>query len=147
MAQVEASTVIDRPVEAVFAYATNPDTWPRWTTVVQEARITSSGEMGSGTIIHTVAQFMGRTFEVDQVIIEYEPNRLMKGTTTAGSTELQITNTFEPVEDSRARVTWGIEGETGSSFKAAEPVITQLIKRQIETQLGNLKDIMESGTE
>src|SRR5437762_12825692 len=105
MPRVEGSTVIDRPVEAVFAYATNPDTWPRWTTAVQEARITSGGPLGQGATIRTVAQFMGRTFEVDQVIIEYEPNRVMNGKTTSGSVEFLITNTFEPVDGSSARLT------------------------------------------
>ena len=51
--------------------------------------------------------------------------------------------TFEPM-DGGTRVNTTIEGEPGGFFKLAEPLIVSMSKRQFQSDLDNLKDLMEA---
>jgi hypothetical protein len=44
-------------------------------------------------------------------------------------------------------VTWSIEGEPEGFFRVAAPVLRGMVKRQVESQLGNLKDLLEAGAD
>ena len=49
MVKIEVSAVIDRPVEDVFAFMSNPENDPQWQSDTAETKITSQGPMGVGT--------------------------------------------------------------------------------------------------
>jgi len=61
----------------------------------------------------------------------------------SGPFPLQVTVTFEPLEGG-TRVNTTIEGEPGGFFKLAEPLIVSVSKRQSQSDLDNLKDLMEA---
>ena len=46
MIREQADTHIDRSVDVVFAYMTDIGRFPEWSTVVQEATLTSAGPLG-----------------------------------------------------------------------------------------------------
>ena len=41
------------------------------------------------------------------------------------------------------KVTFTLQGEAGGFFKLAEPIVTRSTQRQWETNLANLKDLLE----
>ena len=144
MARVEASVVINRPVEEVFAFATNPENDPQWQTSMLESEQTSEGPMGVGATVRGVAQFLGQRIEWTSEVTEYEPNRkIVHKVTPPAPISLEQSETFEPVEGG-TRVTIVGEGETGGFFRLAEPIVIRMYERQIEANLGNLKDILEA---
>lgn len=63
MIETEASTIIRKPVDEVFAYATDPAKEPTWHTDALEARPLSPGPIGVGsrtTFAPLMRRMMGR---------------------------------------------------------------------------------------
>ncbi|HEX9038527.1 MAG TPA: SRPBCC family protein [Ktedonobacterales bacterium] len=143
MATLEFSIVINRPVEEVFAFVGNPENYPKWFSGSREVKITSAGPIGVGTTFRTVISLLGRRIEGDIEFTEYEPNRSFTEKTTSGPFPVESRVTFERVEGG-TRITDTQLAEPGGFFKLAEPLLARLIKRQIEADLANLKDLLEA---
>ena len=143
MARFDVSTTIKRPVEDVFAVMSNVENNPKWSSVALEAEQTSPGPIGVGTTARVVAKVLGRRMESDFEVTEFEPNRKFVSQSKSGPFPLQVSVTFEPIEGG-TRVNTTIEGEPGGFFKLAEPLIVSVSKRQSQSDLDNLKDLMEA---
>jgi uncharacterized protein YndB with AHSA1/START domain len=143
MARIEASVVIDRPVEEVFEFATDPGKMSLWQTGVSEAEQTSEGPMGVGTTMRGVGHFLGRRIESTSEITHYELNKRIDTKMVSGPMKLEESDIFEPVGDG-TRVTFVLEGDSGGFFKLAEPLVIRMTQREYEKSLANLKDILEA---
>jgi uncharacterized membrane protein len=144
MIKVETSVMINRPIEEVFVYATNPENIPIWRSHVMEVKQTSEVPVGVGTTMTQVVRFLELQFETTAEVTEYEPNRKYGGKQTSGSAQLNGVMTFEPVRDG-TKVTTIAEVEPGGLLKVAEPIIARVLQRESEHNLATLKDIMEVG--
>lgn len=143
MARIEASVVIGRPIEEVFAFVTDIEKLPRWAAELVEAKVTSQGPVGVGTTWSGVVQFLGRRMENTHQITEFEPNRKFGSETIASPVPLKGEFTFEAVVGG-TKVTMVAEVEPGSFFQPAEPVFGRLVQEQYESNLANLKEILEA---
>ena len=143
MIKVEVSAVINRPVEEIFDYMSNPENSPKWQSGVLEAEQTSKGPTGVGATTREVRKFMGRQIDQTFEITEYEPNRLIRQKTISGPMKLDTIYAFESAEGG-TRVTMGGEGDSGGFFMLADPLINRMAKRQMEADLANLKDMLEA---
>jgi uncharacterized membrane protein len=143
MLKIETSTVINRPVAEVFAVLTNVENNPKWASGFLEAKKTSEGPIGVGTTWHAVQKSMGQRVEAEADVTEYEPNRKFALRSKTGPFPVKLQNTFEPAEGG-TRVNFKLEGEPGGFFKLAEPLVARMAKRNIESDLANLKDLMEA---
>lgn len=143
MATLEISTVINRPVEEVFAFVSNPENSPKWSSLSREVTITSAGPIGVGTTYRSVVAFLGRRIEGETEITEYEPNRRFAEQSKSGPFPIENRTTFERV-DGGTRVNFTTVAEPGGFFKLAEPLLVSMIKRQFEADFANLKDLLES---
>jgi uncharacterized membrane protein len=144
MVRVEDSIIVNRPIEEVFAYVTDIERFPEWTSFVRRAEKTSDGPVGLATTLRTDLQFLGRQFTSEQVITEFVPNRVFAGKSVSGPLPMTITTTVEPAGGG-TKVTQSIEGESKGFFGLADPILEQVGKRQLHAQLGTLKDLLESG--
>ncbi len=143
MPTFDVSTTIKRPVADVFAVLSNVANNPKWSSVALEAKQTSPGPIGVGTTARFVGKVLGRRIESDFEVTEFEPNRKFASLSKSGPIPLQVTVTFEPIEGG-TRVNTTIEGEPGGFFKLAEPLMVSMGKRQFQSDLDNLKDMMEA---
>ena len=143
MAKIKASVVINRPVEDVFAYVADPEKVSQWAGPVIESKQTSEGSVGLGTTTSRVTQFLGRTIEAIHVITEYEPGRVYADRTTSGPVPIHSRILFD-AGDGGTKVT--IEGELQAAgfFKIAEPIMLRVARRQVETDVQTLKEILEA---
>ncbi|MEO8287873.1 MAG: SRPBCC family protein [Chloroflexota bacterium] len=65
---------INRPVAEVFAYVTDPASFPRWAgSLVKESRKISAGPVGVGTTFTQMDMLMGRRFTSKMRVVTYEP--------------------------------------------------------------------------
>jgi uncharacterized protein YndB with AHSA1/START domain len=142
MATLEISTVINRPVEEVFAFVSNPENIPKWSSLSRGVTITSAGPIGVGTTYRSVVAFLGRRIEGETKITEYEPNRSFAEKSQSGPFPIENRTTCERV-DGGTRVTFTTVAEPGGFFKLAEPLLVGMIKRQFEADFANVKDLME----
>jgi len=143
MATVETSVFIERPVEQVFAYTSDPARVAEWAGPVVESKQTSPGAVGVGTTSTRVTQMLGRTMEATYEITEYEPNKAFADVTTSGPVQINSRLLFDAV-DGGTKVTIIGDLEPGGFFKLAEPLILRTARRQVAADAQTLKDLLES---
>jgi uncharacterized protein YndB with AHSA1/START domain len=148
----EASVEINRPVEEVFSYTSNPENFPQWAATVREVRQDAPGEGGGGRGPHNregerftaMQQALGRRFEAPFEVIAYETNRRYAHRSREGHpVPLTMDFTYEPVSSEGTRFTPRIEAEPGGFFGLVGPVLERVIRRQMRTNLETLKDLLE----
>ena len=143
MATFNVSTTIKRPVEDVFAVLSNVENNPKWSSAALESEQTSAGPIGVGTTARFVGKFLGRRIESESEVTEFEPNRKYSWQSKSGPFPIKASTTFEQIEGG-TRVNTTAEAEPGGFFKLAEPLIVSMGKRQFQSDLDNLKDLMEA---
>jgi uncharacterized protein YndB with AHSA1/START domain len=144
MIKVEVSTVIARPIEEVFAFVTDHRNDMRWQDGLLETTVTPNGPAGVGTRIHEVRKWMGRRIESTGIITEYIPNLKSARKTLDGPTEVEGYVAFEPGEGG-TKVTQHMEMKPGGFMALAEPLVSSGLRRAMEKNFGDLKDLLESG--
>ena len=143
MNEFEVVTVIERPVEAVFAFLVDPTKTADWTPGVTEARQTSDGPVGVGTTVLFIGRFLGRGFESLSECTDYVPNQKFTSKSISGPIHLEVDSTLQAVEGG-TRLATVYRGESRGFFKLAEPVIVRLTKKHFETAAENLKALLEA---
>jgi uncharacterized protein YndB with AHSA1/START domain len=140
--KVEISGEIKRPVEEVFAYATDPAKAPEWRSGVLECRADPPGAMRVGSKIHTVLRFLGRRIEGTAEVTEFVPDKKLVQRTNSPF-PLELIYLAEPTADG-TKVTVGAVGEPGGFFKVAESVLVRIVKKQGQAELETLKKLLEA---
>ena len=144
MTKLDTSVVINRPIEEVFAFATDLEKMTQWSAELVEVKKTSEGPVGVGTTFSAVASVLGRQLEVDNEVSAYEPNTKYSIKVTSGPITGGGGYTFEPVEGG-TKATFGFDADLGGFFRMAEPLVVRMLRRQYETNLNHLKDLLEAG--
>jgi ligand-binding SRPBCC domain-containing protein len=139
--RLEKSIVIQRPVETVFAFITEMRNVPRWT-LACEIRQTGEGPIGIGSRFVQFVDVLGQKFEITTEITAYEPPKVFALKTISGPFPLENTFTFAP-DEAGTLVTAVGEGEPGNVLKLAKPLMTAMVKNQVESQLRQLKRLLE----
>ncbi|MDQ2934690.1 MAG: SRPBCC family protein [Chloroflexota bacterium] len=143
MGKVEASITIHRSVEDVFAVVSNFEHNSKWSSATVEDKITSPGPIGVGSKARLVSKFLGRRIENFAEVTEFELNRRVTMRSTSRPMPFQGSLTLEPVEGG-TRVNTTFKLEPGGLIKLAEPLVMTMAKRQWDSDLANLKDLMEA---
>lgn len=143
MAKFEINLVINRPIEEVFAFISNPENQPRWRAATLEIKRVSSEPLDVGSTVRGRFTFLGRPFEGNLEIIARQPHRSYATRLVEGPFPLEAHYTLEPTE-SGTRLTLVIEGQPGGFFKLAETLVVSMAKRSYESDLHNLKEMLEA---
>jgi hypothetical protein len=98
MERYELSTMINWPIEEVFAVLANLENDLKWRTEWVDARKTSEGPIGLGTRFSLIAKAFGRRIETVYETIQYEPNRIAAWKAMSGPLPLTFRRTVERVE-------------------------------------------------
>jgi uncharacterized protein YndB with AHSA1/START domain len=144
MIEIENSVVINRPVDEIFEFMADAENHPQWQSGAQEVVKTSEGSIGVGTTYTGVNRIMGRRLESYIEYTAYEPNKRLAAKVTQRPVPFQFEMTFEPAAEGRTKVNVKGTGEPGGFFKLAAPILARMIKRRTETNLANLKDLLEA---
>jgi len=141
MIKFQESKVINRPVEAVFAYATDPKNMRLW----QTENVVAEKSLAEGKQLRTVKGLgvkAGFVCETPELI----PNQKIASRVTGGGKLGRLCATgfwkFDPVDQS-TRVTMGWEVELAGLLKLAAPVFAPLARRTVSRDLANLKKALE----
>jgi uncharacterized protein YndB with AHSA1/START domain len=141
MASIETTIVIERPVDDVFRFVSEPENARSWAPAVQE--VTTDGPIGPGTTGREVRSFLGRRMVMDWVVSEYEPNRRVGFRYVTGPLPATAIFTFEPVaEGTRLTCRSNIEGR--GLFRLVEPLMAWEGKKEDETNFRTLKQLLEA---
>jgi len=141
MTRAEVDVVIERPLEQVFAFISDPSRWPEWTSGLLEGHA-SETPIRKGTQLTAVMKFLGRRIDTRIEITEYELNKRVASRTTS-PVYMEHSYTFETTKGG-TRVHFLAEGESSGLFKLAEPVISRMYQRQSEGDFQTAKEILEA---
>ena len=143
--KVEQSVIINLPPEDIFAYMSNLEYLPDWSSVVIFARKISSEEMLIGTTIRCTIRILGRWLDTTFEIVECVPNRYLTFNSITGVAPRLICYRFEPVEGGGTNVSLEeIIYFLGGFLGLTEPVVISVTRRQIAHDLLTLKDLLEA---
>lgn len=141
--EAEIAIEIDRPVEEVFAAATDIDRFPDWSVSLSEVRKTSEGALGVDSTLLFMGKQLGRRYEAPVVVTEYVINERFTTKTTGGPFYIEVGYLFEK-GGSGTRFTTHVRGESKGFFKVAEPIVYRITKKQFETAAETLKAMLEA---
>ena len=143
MITVETSIEIRRPVEAVFAFVADPRNEPQWEATVKEVRVTPDGPPAVGTKVTKVGSFLGVKLEATNEITALEPNRSLSFKGSSGPASMEATMYFEAVGEG-THLSFTSQIEPGGLFKMAGSLFASQAKKQLETDLQRLKEVLEA---
>src|SRR5215208_7562077 len=143
MAKIEVSTVINRPVEEVFAVLSNEENRSKWSSTTIEVKKTSEGPIGMGTTWRGVDRVFGRQMERESVYTEYEPNRKITQKSISGPVPFEVQFIYETTTGG-TQVIVIAEAQPSGLFKLAGPLVMRLRKRQFASDLATFKAMIEA---
>jgi carbon monoxide dehydrogenase subunit G len=133
---------INRPVEQVFTYTSNPEKYVEWRPGFEEAKVTSSMPLRVGSTFCMTARFLGRRMEINAEFTEFQPNKLYAFKTTSGPVKSEGIVKFEPVNGG-TQITMNAETKYGGLLRFAEPLLRGLSYKNLENQMQYLKAVLE----
>lgn len=144
MVKGQATIQIDRPPKDVFTYVTDLANFPRWQGEVIEAELLSEPPLRPGSHARGAGKLLGRRIELTIEVTVFEPGHKFAFKSITGPIKSENSFIFESA-DGGTRLTESSEGELAGFFGLAEPLVGRTINRQFETNLANLKDLLENG--
>jgi len=146
MMKVKQSVVINLPPEEIFAYLADLDNLVDWSSPVVAVRKISQGAMCVGGVLRTTMRFLGRWLDITFEVVEFELGRCLTIKSISGAAPCLFSYQFEPVEDNGTNVCLETVIHFTGMAGLAEPVVTRVIRRQLEHDLLTLKDMLEAST-
>jgi len=141
MVNVEASVMIDRPVEEVWKFIMDLSKVSTWDTGVLEVKQTSTGPPGVGSTCDIREKM--RNMTISMRVTEYEPNRRFSFEHTSGPMKGSIiTESIENI-DGKTRFTFSHDLKLSGFYKLLG-VMKGRMRREVVVILNNAKRILES---
>jgi uncharacterized protein YndB with AHSA1/START domain len=133
---------IDRPVEEVFDYVSDPRNFPRWNSAVQSVNPTSGqGEPGSTYLMER--ELPGGRAENGIEVVDRERPGSFTIRTTSGPTPFVYRYRFD-FDGGATQLELIAEVELSGIAGALGPLASRGVKRGVDSNLADLKRILES---
>ena len=143
MIAFETEVGIDRPVEEVFAYVSDPLNFPRWNSAVQGVRKTSVGHNGVAST-YSMERTLPSGRAVNELeVVASEPPRTFAIRTTAGPTPFLYRYQFS-AENGETIVKLDAEVELPGAAAFLPQLARRLVKKGVDDNLATLKRILEA---
>jgi len=140
----ETSVRIDRPVDEVFDYVSDPTSFPRWNSAVQKVRQTSEGADGVGATYLMERDLPGGRAENELEVVEVNRPTLFVIRTTSGPTPFTYRYVLGE-DDGATLLQLAAEVELGGVAGALGPLASRAVKRGVDSNFADLKRILEGG--
>jgi ligand-binding SRPBCC domain-containing protein len=142
MITFETSTRINRPLEEVFAYVSEPRNLPRWNSAVQAVRRTSAGDSGvASTYLMERALSTGRAVNELEVVTREWP-REFAIRTTGGPTPFRYRYGFS-AENDETVVHLKAEIDLIGPATLVPQLARRAVKNGVDDNFATLKQILE----
>ena len=143
MIKNEKIITINRPIKEVFAYVSDLKTGSQWQSGLLEVRRVTEGPAGVGTQYTSARKFLGKRVESGIEFTTYEPDKKLVFKSISGPSAFEESFLFESTPEG-TRITTVLELQTGGLMGLADPLILSGLKRDMDTDFGTLKDVLES---
>jgi uncharacterized membrane protein len=138
MIKIRSSVTIHRPVADVYSYVAEPEKHPHWQAGLVEVSHTADRKLTE------VRKVMGRRIEHTlDLVEEVENTRIHHRGGGAGHT-LERKWHFEDIDGKSTLVSLEVDNDTGGILGLGKPAFERMMKREIDNNLHNLKDLLEA---
>ena len=144
MVDVVCDIEIDRPLDEVYEYASDPAHAPEWYDNIDRVEWKSDPLVQIGSRVGFVATFLGRRLEYTYEITELVPGERLVMRTSEGPFPMETTYTWTALGPVRTRMTLRNTGEPSGFSKLAAPLMAPAMRRANRKDLAKLKAILES---
>ncbi len=141
---VQSDIVINRPVDAVAAYAADPSNTPEWYDRIDSVEWKSTPPAMRGTRVAFVARFLGRQLAYTYEFVDVVPGERLVMRTAEGPFPMETTYTWSEAGATSTHMTLRNRGEPAGFSKAIAPFMVPAIRRANRKDLARLKTILES---
>src|SRR6266571_3893356 len=144
--KVKHSVFINLPAEEIFAYLSDLENLVDWSSVTIAVRKSSLRAIGVGATVRSTIRLLGRWLDITLEIVECEPGRYLTIKSISGVAPCLFCYQFEPIENGGTNVSQEAEIHlTEEILGLAEPVVMNVVRRQLEHDLLTLRDMLEAG--
>jgi uncharacterized protein YndB with AHSA1/START domain len=145
MAPIVSTAEVSRPAEEVFAYVTDPSTFPEWQNGVVRGHMNESPTR-VGSQCTTVRNIGGREREVHTTITDYDPPRRWADRGVDGPIRAIVEVLVEPIADgSQSRVTINLDFTGHGIGRLLVPlVVRRQAAREMPENMKRLKQRLEA---
>ncbi len=143
MARTEVAQDIQRSPREVFEYVSSPEHFPDWAGMVIEAKNIRRPTFTQEGHYTSVSKFLGRRMDLDFRMTVTEDPLALRLESVGGPIPHSWLYTFEPKGDG-TQVTVVVDGDPGTFFALAAPLVMNVLHREIQTELLTLKSLLET---
>jgi carbon monoxide dehydrogenase subunit G len=143
MIEFELGALVDRPLQEVFDFLSNPLNLPKWQAMVGSIEQATPGALGVGSKYNVHAEMLGRKLDGVMEITAYEPPAKFGFTNQAGPMQVTVLMTLKPA-GTGTKITLHAQGNPGGVFKLAEGPLSHQVQSQMEANLARLKALLEA---
>ena len=143
MIAFETDVRINRRIEEVFAYVSDPLNFPRWNSAVQAMRQTSAGENGVASTYSLERELPTGRAVNELKIVASEPPRTFAIRTTAGPTPFLYRYRFT-TENGETVIKLDAEVELLGAASFLRQLAGRLVRKGVNDNLARLKKLLEA---
>jgi hypothetical protein len=134
---------IERSVDQVFGYLSEPGNWTQWLEGIVESRQEVAGSLGMGNRVQQVIKFLGRRFNVMAQVVEYQKDGRIGMRVLSGPFPMAWTHVLAPAGVGSS-LTTRLEVDPGTYFAIAGPLLKPVLQRHFDADHASLKALLES---
>jgi uncharacterized membrane protein len=139
---VTETTLIDRPLPEVAAYAMDPVNDTRWIGGIREVHWITDPPLRAGSRVRRVARFAGRSIHYVLEVTDLDPEARVVMRSVKAPFPMVVTYTFADA-GGRTRAGVRIQGGAGLLFRVTAPLMAWRVGRSIRGDLERLKRTLE----
>ena len=144
MVKITDSTIIDRPVEEIWSFVSDPGNDPKWYQGTMEVRQISEGPTALGTTFEAVIQFRGLSLVAGARCIVLNPNNEVTWKFTSGLMKRSTDSwRMEPMDDTSTRLTRVFDMSVSGLWRFIQPLVAHSTRRAHEAEIHHVKRILE----
>lgn len=141
------TTVIERPIEEVAAFAGDPSNAPTWYRRISSAEWETEPPITLGSRITFRARFLGRDLVYTYEVTEHTPGSQLAMRTSEGPFPMRTTYTWRPLSERATHMTLRNDGEPQGFSKLTAPIVSFAMRRAMTQDLAQLKRLLERRTD
>ncbi|MBD3631098.1 SRPBCC family protein [Cyclobacterium sp.] len=141
---VSTEVIINKAIDMVSDYASNPDYAPEWYINIKSAVWKTPKPLAVGSQVAFVAHFLGRKLAYTYEFIELIHRQKLVMRTTEGPFPMQTTYTWTAIDDKTTKMTLHNQGNPTGFSKIFAPLMAMKMEKANTQDLNNLKKILEN---
>ena len=141
---VSTEITIDRPVNEVAEYATDPSNVPAWYVNIESVEWLTAPPVQVGSQVKFVARFLGRRLAYTYEFVELVPGDRLVMRTAQGPFPMETTYAWSSAGEGRTRMMLRNRGEPSGFSKMMTPFMSGAMRRANRKDLARLRSILET---